>query len=382
MANASTQAKAPSSSPARKVSSSGPSGKAPKAVKRIPKRDETITLFTRQMATLLSAGLPILKALETLRRQEKQPAFQSVLDGLAENIRSGGTFSDGLRQYPGIFDHLYLSMVRAGEAGGLLTTVLERLSGFMEKSRRTRQKVKAALMYPIIVLIVAAVIVGLLMVFVVPKFKGIFNEMLKGAPLPGLTQFVIGVSDFMQNHFILFISGVVVVFFGVKFARRTPAGAHLFDWLALKLPKFGDLTTKVAVSRFARTLGSLLSSGVPILEALRITRDVVGNSIISKALGQVHDRVRDGETIATPLAQANVFPDMLCSMVEVGEETAALDAMLNRIADTYDEDVDNAVAGLTSMIEPLMISFLAVVVGTIVIALFLPIIGIIENLSA
>lgn len=352
-----------------------------RAVRRIRGREAKIALFTRQMATLLHAGLPIMRALETLRRQEKDPPFQRVLDGLTETIRGGGNFSDGLRQYPALFNGLYLSMVRAGEAGGLLTTVLERLAGFMEKSRRTRQKVKAALVYPVIVLIVAVVIVALLMVFVVPKFKGIFNDMLKGAPLPGLTQLVIGLSDFMREHFALFLGGLVVVWAGWSMLRRTTAGGRALDWLALKLPKFGELTIKVAVARFARTLGSLLSSGVPILESLRITREVVGNAHISSALTLVHDRVRDGESLATPLAQASLFPDMVCSMVEVGEETGALDTMLQRVADTYDEEVDNAVAGLTAMIEPLMIAFLAVVVGTIVIALFLPIIGIIENLS-
>ncbi len=342
---------------------------------------EALAVFTRQMATLLQAGLPLLRSLEVMARQEKNARFKEVVLGLVENVRSGNNFSDGLQRYPKIFDRLFINMVKAGEAGGVLEVVLSRLARFMEKSVKTNKKIKSAMVYPAVVVTVAVVIVALLMILVVPSFQKIFNDMLKGAKLPGLTQVVINISQFMQHNIIATVAIVFFGFFGIRFIVRTKIGKQILDRVILKTPKVGDFSRKANIARFTRTFGTLMSSGVPILQALTITRDIIENSVIAKALERVHDRVRDGEPLAAPLEQQKVFPTMVTSMIDVGEETGELPEMLNRIADNYDEDLDNAVAGLTSIIEPVMIVFLAVVVGTIVIALFLPIIEIIKKLS-
>ncbi len=343
---------------------------------------EGLTIFTRQIATLLQAGLPLLRSLEVMIRQEKKPAFKNILMGLADNVRSGNNLSDGLAQYPKTFDRLFVNMVKAGEAGGILDVVLTRLATFQEKSLRTKKKIKSALVYPVIVIFVALTIVIGLLLFVVPRFQSIFEDMLRGQSMPALTQAVIDISEYGQQNWYIIVPAVIVLFFGYRMGVRTPAGAGARDWLILNLPKVKDLASKAAISRFARTFGTLMSSGVPILQALQITRDVVGNTIIMRALDRVHDRVRDGEPLAGPLEQQKIFPTMVTSMIDVGEETGELAEMLNRIADNYDEDVDNAVNSITSIIEPIMIVFLAVVVGTIVIALFLPIVGIIQGLTA
>ena len=336
-------------------------------------KKENITVFSRQLSTLLKAGLPLLRALEVIGRQEKNPYFKAVVEQLADNVRTGNKFSDGLSQHPKIFDKLYVNMAKAGEAGGVLDVVLDRLSTFQEKALKTTNKVKSAMVYPIVIMGVAVAIVAILMIFVVPQFQKIFTDMLKGnARMPALTQMIIDISDFMKENYILT---------GLKIFFKTKIGIRVWDTAALKLPKIGDLVMKSTVARFTRTFGTLLASGVPILEALTITRGTIKNSLISDALSRVHDRVRDGENLSTPLDQQNIFPTMVTSMVEVGEETGQLPEMLNRIADNYDDEVDNSVGAITSIIEPIMIVFLAVVVGTIVIALFLPIIQIIQNLT-
>ena len=342
---------------------------------------EELTLFTRQLATLLRSGVPLLRALDVMERQEKNAKLASIISGLAENVRAGNSFSDGLTQYPKIFDKLYVNMVRAGEAGGILETVLDRLAGFMEKSLRLRKRVKSAMIYPSVVIFVAIVIVVLLMVVVVPKFEEIFANMLKGAALPQITQIVVGSSRFVQENIVVVLVALVgaVVFLRIFF--KTKVGGRAKDLVVFKLPKIGDLLGKANIARFTRTFGTLLSSGVPILDALVITREVVSNRYFADAIGRIHDQVRDGETVAAPMSNENIFPSMVTSMVEVGEETGELDQMLTRVADNYDEDVDNAVNGITSIIEPVMIVFLAVVVGFIVIALFMPIIKIIETLT-
>ena len=339
---------------------------------------ENITVFSRQLSTLLKAGLPLLRALEVIGRQEKNPYFKAVVEQLADNVRTGNKFSDGLSQHPKIFDKLYVNMAKAGEAGG----VLDRLSTFQEKALKTTNKVKSAMVYPIVIMGVAVAIVAILMIFVVPQFQKIFTDMLKGnARMPALTQMIIDISDFMKENYILTGLIIVGVILFVKIFFKTKIGIRVWDTAALKLPKIGDLVMKSTVARFTRTFGTLLASGVPILEALTITRGTIKNSLISDALSRVHDRVRDGENLSTPLDQQNIFPTMVTSMVEVGEETGQLPEMLNRIADNYDDEVDNSVGAITSVIEPIMIVFLAVVVGTIVIALFLPIIQIIQNLT-
>ncbi|MDA9317409.1 type II secretion system F family protein [Puniceicoccaceae bacterium] len=344
-------------------------------------KGEELTTFTRQLATLLDAGLPLLRALEVMIRQEKNLRFQAVLEQIADQVKSGNSFSDGLAQHPKIYDRLFVNMVRAGEAGGVLDVVLSRLAGFMEKALRTKKKVKSAMVYPVVVVGVAVSIVVLLMVVVVPKFQSIFDDMLGGAALPGPTQLVVGISNFMRDNIILTIVLLVVAVVGSKFFLNTPVGSKMFNWLSIHTPKVGDLVRKVNIARITRTFGTLLSSGVPILQAITITKDITGNKFYEDALSRIHDSVRDGESLAKPMERETVFPNMVTSMVDVGEETGELAEMLNRVADNYDEDVDNAVAGITSIIEPVMIVFLAVVVGFIVIALFLPIVEIIKQLT-
>mgnify|MGYP001243628239 CR=1 FL=1 len=343
---------------------------------------EDLTIFTRQMATLIQAGLPLLRSLEVMiKQQEKKPKFRRILEDVAENVRSGGTLSDGLSNHPKVFDKLFCNMVKAGEAGGVLDLVLDRVATFMEKSIRTAKKVKTAMIYPTVIMVVAVGIVALLMVIVVPKFQSIFEQMLKGAELPALTQIVINISDLLSKQLWLFIGGLIVLALAFMGFKRTQKGARTFDWLGLNLPKFGDVIVKSNIARITRTFGTLLDSGVPILQALLITRETLTNGFFIDAMTKMHDAVRDGEPLANPMGQEKVFPTMVTSMVEIGEETGELPAMLNRIADNYDEDIDNAVAALTSIIEPIMIVFLAVVVGFIVIALFLPIVKIIETLG-
>jgi type IV pilus assembly protein PilC len=340
-----------------------------------------LAVFTRQLATLVKAGMPILRSLEVLARQEKRAAFREVVESIADTIRSGGNFSDGLAGNEKVFDRLYVNMVKAGEAGGVLDVVLERLSVFMEKAQKISGKVKSAMIYPIIIVCVAVAIVSVLMVVVVPKFEDIFSGLLKGQPLPALTQVLLTASNFMKNHYLLALGCAVGAWFGFKLFAKTKFGTRLIDWLLIHMPVFGDLFLKAAIARFTRTFGTLLASGVPILQAIIITRDTSGNVHVANALNAVHDRVKEGDSVAKPLEGTQIFPGMVTSMIEVGEETGALPDMLARIADTYDDEVDNAVAGLTSVIEPIMIVFMALMVGTIVIALFLPLVSIIQNLT-
>lgn len=340
-----------------------------------------LAIFTRQLAMLVRAGMPLLRGLEVLGRQERNPIFRAVLEKMATHIRNGGTLSESLRQHPRIFDHLYVNMVRAGESGGVLDVALGRLAKFLEKSLQVRGRIKAAMTYPLIVVIVASAIVLGLMIFVVPKFEAIFAGTLKGQALPALTQFVLGASSLLQHHALVAIMLTTILVGLVQVIVRTPAGARRLDRTRLRLPVIGELLRKAAIARFTRTFGTLLASGVPILPALAITADTSGNVHLADAIRQVHDRVKAGDGVAGPLRATDVFPDMVASMIEVGEETGALPDMLNRIADTYDEEVDRSVDALTALIEPLMIVLMAVMVGTIVIALFLPIIRIVQSLG-
>ena len=344
-------------------------------------KTKILTQFTRQLATLVTAGLPLMRGLDVLKRQMKDAQMKEALDGISENISAGGTFSEALSAYPKIFDNLYVNMVKAGEAGGVLEVVLGRLAEFAEKAEKIKNKVKGAMIYPIVVLCAAVGITAFLLYTVIPKFKQVFADMMGGDKLPAITQFVIDASEFVQNNgFVVatFIAAVIVI---KKVVGKTPQGAYFYDWLSLKMPVTGTLVQRTAVSRVTRTLGTLLSSGVPILQSLVIVRDTTGNRVVSRALQEVHDAVKEGEGMTQPLAQCWVFPPMVISMVEVGEETGALADMLTRIANTYDDEVDNAVAGMTAAIEPALIIVLAVVVGTIVIAMFLPMISIIAKVS-
>ena len=344
-------------------------------------KTKILTQFTRQLATLVNAGLPLMRGIEVLKRQMKDPQMTEALTGISENIAAGGTFSESLTQYPKIFDHLYVNMVKAGEAGGVLEVVLGRLAEFAEKSERIKNKVKGAMIYPIVVLVAAVGITAFLLIAVIPKFQQVFNDMLGGQALPPVTQFVMNASEFVQHNGLQILAVVVALVIVKKIIGKTEKGAYFFDVLQLKMPVTGTLAQRSAVSKFTRTLGTLLSSGVPILQSLMITRDTTGNRVLTKAIQNVHDSVKEGESMTQPLSACKVFPPMVVSMVEVGEETGALADMLTRIANTYDDEVDNAVAGMTAAIEPALIIVLAVVVGTIVIAMFLPMVKIIGSVS-
>ncbi|HQC53558.1 MAG TPA: type II secretion system F family protein [Lentisphaeria bacterium] len=348
---------------------------------KIPRKDLTTT--TRQLATLLEAGLPLVRALRTLERQAKgnKPALHKVLGDLATQVESGATFSEALAAHPRSFNKLYVSMVRAGEASGAMEVVLVRLAEFMEKAQRIAGKVKSAMMYPISVLVIAGGITAGLMIFIVPKFAKMFDEMLPGEPMPAITQFVVNASNALANHALVVLGGLAVFVVVFKLILKTKPGALAFDTLAIKCPPFNALVVRNASARFCRTLGTLMSSGVAVLQALQIVKDTSGNELVSRAIQDVHDAVKEGEGMTKPLEQSRVFPLMLCSMVEVGEETGALPDMLNRVAGVYEEEVDRAVEGLTAMIEPLMICFLAVVVGGIVIAMFAPMVKMIDKLG-
>jgi type IV pilus assembly protein PilC len=345
-------------------------------------KPKQLMVFTRQLATLIQAGLPLLRGLRILLKQEKSRGLRLALTGMGEAVESGGTFSESLGQFPKIFDKLYINMVKAGEAGGVLDEVLTRLAEFMEKAERIKGKVKSAMTYPVVVLVAALGILTFLMVFIIPKFADIFSDLLGGKALPPLTQFVIGISDTVANQWYLILGAGFGSVFIFKLLKKTERGALLMDQVKLKMPLFGGLFRKTSVARFARTLGTLMSSGVPILQALNIVRDTSGNRVIADAIQNIHDSVKEGESVAMPMEASGVFPGMVVSMVDVGEETGALPEMLVRVADNYDEEVDTAVEGLTSIIEPIMIVLLALIIGTIVIAMFVPLISIISEMSA
>ena len=344
-------------------------------------KSKVLTTFTRQLATLVDAGLPLLRGMRVLERQERNPTLKKIIGELALAIEGGSTFSEGLAQHPKVFNRLYVNMVKAGELGGVLEVVLNRLSEFMEKAQKIKGKVIAAMFYPCAVMFVAVAILTILMVFVIPKFELIFKEMLEGKGLPPFTEFVLSISRVIAGHFVVTLISLVVVFIAFRLFVRTRFGRRLFDRLKLNFPVVGPVISKVAISRFTRTLGTLVSSGVPILQALTIVRETSGNVIISEAVSSVHESVKEGETITAPLEASNVFPPMVISMVDVGEQTGALPEMLMKIADNFDDEVDNAVAAMTSLLEPIMIVFLAVIMGSIVMALFLPLISLIDQLG-
>ena len=344
-------------------------------------KPKVLTTFTRQLATLVDAGLPLLRGLRVLEKQEVNPMLKDIIGQLGVSIEGGSTFSEGLAQHPKVFNKLFVNMVKAGEIGGVLEVCLARLSEFMEKAEKIKGKVIAAMFYPVAVMFVAVVILAVLMVWVVPKFKDIFKDMLPGESLPGFTRFVLGVSEVIKDHFILTFIGLVIVFVSFMAFVRTRFGRRVFDKFKLNMPVMGPVISKVAISRFARTLGTLVSSGVPILQALTIVKETSGNVIVGAAVQAVHESVKEGETITAPLEASGVFPPMVISMVDVGEQTGALPEMLMKIADNFDDEVDNAVAAMTSLLEPIMIVFLTVVVGSIVIALFLPLIKLMESVG-
>ena len=344
-------------------------------------KPKILMIFTRQLATLIDAGLPLLRGLNVLAKQERDAVLKNTTNKLAESVQGGSTFSESLAQYPAIFNDLYVNMVKAGEVGGVLELVLTRLAEFHEKAAKIKNKVAAAMVYPLIVMTMAIAIMGFLLVFIVPKFEAIFHDMLGDRPLPAITTFVITASRFVQGHWLVIIAAIFAAIAGYKFGNRTAKGKATLDRVKLRFPLFGDIIRKTAISRFSRTLGTLVTSGVPILQALNITRETAGNMMIARAIFQVHESVKEGESIVQPLEASGVFPPMVVSMVDVGEETGQLPEMLLKVAEVFDDEVDNSVNALTSMLEPIMIVFLAVVVGTIVIALFMPLISIISTLQ-
>lgn len=319
--------------------------------------------------------------MRVLQKQERSPVLKSIIEDLALAIEGGSTFSEALAQHPKVFNRLYVNMVKAGELGGVLEVVLNRLSEFQEKAQKIKGKVIAAMFYPVAVMVVAVAIMGVLVVIVIPKFKEVFAGLGEGRPLPAFTRFVMAISDAVRGNIIVTLISVAAVVIVFLLFIKTKFGRHVWDKFKLKVSVLGPVVSKVAISRFTRTLGTLVSSGVPILQALTIVRETAGNVIIANAVHAVHESVKEGETITAPLEASGVFPPMVISMVDVGEQTGALPEMMMKIADNFDEEVDNAVAAMTSLLEPIMIVFLAVIVGSIVIAMFLPLIDLMNTMG-
>jgi len=345
-------------------------------------KSKVLMIFTRQLATLIDSGLPLLRGLTVLGRQEPNPVMKKTINTLAESVQTGSTFSESLQQFPKIFNKLYVNMVKAGELGGVLELVLNRLAEYQEKAQKLKNKIVAAMVYPIIVMVIAVGIMIFLMTVIVPKFEKIFEDMLGSREkLPELTKAVIGLSRWIQDNILILLGLAAVLVVAWQFIKASKGGRRWIDTMKLKLPLFGDVQRKSGISRFSRTLGTLVTSGVPILQALNITRETAGNVILSEAINKVHDSVKEGESMVGPLESSKVFPPMVISMVDVGEETGQLPEMLLKVADVYEDEVDNSVSALTSMLEPLMIVVLAVVVGVIVLALFMPLIQIIQGIN-
>ena len=334
-------------------------------------KNKELVLFTRQLSTLIDAGLPLLRSLNILHVQLKPSKIRDIIEEMSEDIQGGTTFSEALAKHPKVFDRLYVNMVRAGEIGGMLEVVLNRLADYAEKRQRLKARVRGAMIYPIAVMIIAAGVVGFLMVRVVPVFAEIYADF--GGTLPGPTQLLVQISNFMVSNwpvFLMYLSGILIT---LKILFKIPIIQVGRDHVVLKLPLLSDLVVKVAVARFARTLGTLIANGVPILQALKIVKETMSNVVIQNAIDHVHDSIKEGETIAAPLEESKVFPPMVVNMVDVGEETGSLDAMLMKVADTYDAEVDAAVTAMLTLMEPVMVVILGFIVGYIVVALYLPI---------
>ncbi|MBW2591431.1 MAG: type II secretion system F family protein [Deltaproteobacteria bacterium] len=342
-------------------------------------KERDVIIFARQFSTMIDAGLPIIQCLNILYSQQDNKTFQKMLREIKESVESGTTLAESLQKYPKIFDNLFVNMIAAGEAGGILDTILKRLAGYMEKAARLKKQVKGAMIYPAITLAVAAIVVAVLLVFVIPVFEKMFRDF--GGQLPAPTQMVVNLSGFVKSKIFYIIGALIIFGFAFKKYYSTEKGRIVVDRFSLKLPVLGILLRKVAVAKFTRTMGTMLSSGVAILEALDIVAKTAGNKIIEMAINNVRAGITEGRTMAEPLAESGVFPAMVCQMIAVGESTGALDTMLEKIADFYDEEVDQAVENLTSMIEPFMLVFLGVVVGGMVIAMYLPIFTMAQNIA-
>ncbi len=342
-------------------------------------KTKQLATFTRQLSTLINAGLPIVRSLKILRDQLKPGILKNDLMDVHDDVEGGMALSEALAKHPKTFNKLYVNMVRAGEAGGILDQILERLATFMEKAERLKKRVLSAMIYPAAVTVVASGILIVIIGFIVPKFRKMFEEI--GAQLPMMTQILVDAGDFVKDFWYVVILIPFAIFFLFKIIAYTKAGRYGIDFAKLRLPVFGVIVSKSAVSRFARTLGTLITSGVPILEALNIVKEATPNAVVTAAVAKVHDSIREGESMAAPLAASKVCDAMVINMVDVGEETGELDKMLLKIADTYDEDVDVLVGGMMSLIEPLLIISMGVTVGFIVIALFLPLINLMKEMK-
>src|SRR5947208_9092687 len=354
--------------------------KMPISIGGVPRKQ--LVAFTRQLSTLQDAGLPILRSLQILEQQQKPGLLKAIVGGVADEVEGGGTLSDAMSNYPKAFDKLYVNMINAGEAGGVLDIILNRLADFMEKAAKLKKKVIGAMIYPIVVITIAIGIVSMIMIFVIPKFEQIFKDFK--TELPGITKILLAVSRWFANDYgwayVLFSPIAITML--IKLIRISEGGKYFVDAVKLKIPILGSILAKTAIARFTRTLGTLISAGVPILDALNITKETCGNEVYSRALAKVHDAIREGESMADPLRATKVCDAIVVNMVDVGEETGDLDKMLIKVADNYDSDVDVLVGSLVSILEPVMVVVLGLIVGFIVIALFAPMISLIQTVSS
>ncbi len=334
-------------------------------------KPKDIILFSRQFSTMIDAGLPIIQCMDILVAQQENPTMKRMLKNIKESVESGSTLAESLKKYPKEFDDLYVNMIAAGESGGILDTILRRLSEYLEKSAKLKAQIKGAMTYPIVTLAIACLVLGVILVFVIPVFEDMFSSL--GGNLPTPTRIVVFMSRTLIGKIHFIIGGIVIFSYAFKKFKNTIKGRELIDKVMLKLPVFGELLTKAAVAKFTRTMGTMLGSGVAILEALDIVAKTSGNKTIEKAIVGVRYGIAEGRTMADPLSEANVFPNMVCQMIAVGESTGALDSMLEKVADFYDEEVDQAVENMTALIEPFMLVFLGITIGGLVIAMYLPI---------
>lgn len=341
---------------------------------------QQLTDFTAQMAVLIDAGLPVVRSLKVLARQQKPGAFKFIIEDVSESVEQGSSLSEAFGNHPRTFDRLYVNMIKAGEAGGILDTILQRLADFMEKAQRLKKKVIGAMIYPIIVMSVAVMILTGIMIFVIPAFKKMFEE--QGMELHIMTAALIWVSESIASIYgLIFVAVVAAAGFGITAWGRTPKGERVMDTIKLKLPIFGNIIKKAVTARFTRTLGTLVMAGVPILESLNICKNAIGNVVLGEAIDKVANSIKEGETIAGPLSETGLFDDLVVNMIDVGEETGELDKMLMKVADTFDTYVDIAVESLVSILEPVLIVFMGGAIGFIVIALFLPLVGLIDAIG-
>jgi len=351
--------------------------KAGKTGKKVSAK--SLAVFVRQFSVMIDAGLPLVQCLEILAANQENQIFQKCLTGVRTTVEGGSTLSNAMRQYPKIFDDLTTNMIEAGEAGGILDTILQRLALYVEKAVKLKSAVKSALIYPTSVISIACLVVGCLLKFVVPIFANMFSSMGVDLPLP--TKIVIGLSNFVGRFWWLIFVSMILTFFGIKYMRKDPKGRYIFDKMLLNLPVLGTVLRKIAVARFTRTLGTLITSGVPILEGLSITARTSGNAVLEDALMKVRKAVEEGRTIVDPLKESGVFPNMVTQMIGVGEATGAMDAMLQKIADFYEDEVDAATKDMLTLLEPIMIGFLGIAVGGIVVSLYMPLFSMISKLS-